>query len=99
LSSAHTYAQTAAGDQQFIADSYQSLLHRTPSASEVAFYENNVLAPAVGGLTAGTQVYANAQLQAHALMLVYFSGSSEFLSDVQITASNPASAQHWLLLA
>ena len=97
--SSHTYPQTTAGDQQFITDSYQNLLHRTPSASEVSFYETNVLAPAVAGLTAGTQAYANAQLQAHATMLVYFSASSEFLGDVQITAANPASASHWLLLA
>ena len=55
-------------------------------------------APAVANLTPGTTAYTNAQLQAHALMLVYFSASSEFLSDVQITASNPASTQHWLVL-
>ena len=96
--SAHSYTETTTGDQKFITDSYQNLLHRTPSASEAAFYETNVLAPAVANLTTGTQAYANAQLQAHALMLVYFSASSEFLSDVQITASNPASASHWLLL-
>ena len=95
---AHNYAETTAGDEQFITDSYQNLLHRTPSASEVSFYETNVLAPAVANQTAGTAAYAAAQLQAHALMLVYFSASSEFLGDVQITASSPASAQHWLLL-
>ena len=97
--SAHNYAETTAGDQQFITDSYQNLLHRTPSASEVSFYETNVLAPAVASQTPGAAGYAAAQLQAHAQMLVYFSASAEFLSDVQITASNPASAQHWLLLA
>ena len=96
--SAHDYAQSAAGDEQFITDSYQNLLHRTPSASEVSFYETNVLAPAVANQTAGTPAYAAAQLQAHALMLVYFSASSEFLGDVQVTAANPASAQHWLIL-
>ena len=95
---AHNYAQTTAGDEQFITDSYQNLLHRTPSASEVSFYETNVLAPAVANQTAGTPAYAAAQLQAHALMLVYFSASSEFLGDVQITAQNPASASHWLQL-
>jgi hypothetical protein len=95
---AHAYAESAAGDTQFIEDSYQNLLHRTPTASEVAFYENKVLAPAVAGLTAGTQAYAAAQFQAHAQMLVYFSAAPEFLTDVQITATNPASAQHWLLL-
>ena len=96
--SAHNYAETTAGDEQFITDSYQNLLHRTPSASEVSFYETNVLAPAVANLTTGTTAYAAAQLQAHALMLVYFSASAEFLGDVQITAQNPASASHWLAL-
>jgi len=96
--SAHNYAQTTAGDAQFIADSYQNLLHRTPSASEVTFYQNNVMAPALAGLTAGTQAYAAAEFQAHAQMLVYFSASAEFLADVQITAQNPSSAQHWLIL-
>ena len=95
---AHNYAQSAAGDEQFITDSYQNLLHRTPSASEVSYYETNVLAPAVANQTAGTAAYAAAQLQAHALMLVYFSASSEFLADVQVTATNPSSAQHWLIL-
>jgi hypothetical protein len=95
---AHAYAQSAAGDEQFIADSYQNLLHRTPSASEVSFYEANVLAPAVANLTPGTTAYANAQLQAHALMLVYFSNAPEFVSDVQVTAAHPADANHWLVL-
>lgn len=94
----HAYAQTVSGDQQFITDSYQNLLHRTPSASEVAFYEDKVIAPMVSGLTAGTAAYAAADLQAHALTLVYFSQSPEFLGDVQITAQNPSNAQHWLLL-
>src|SRR5579859_2927552 len=84
--SAHSYAQTTAGETQFITDSYQNLLHRTPSADEVNFYLTNVLEKP------GTQ------LQNHALMLVYFSASTEFLGDVQITAANPASAAHWLLL-
>ncbi len=95
---AHDYAQSTAGDMQFIEDSYQNLLHRTPSSSEVSYYETNVLAPAVANFTPGTAAYASAQLQAHALMLVYFSASTEFLSDVQVTATNPASAQHWLIL-
>lgn len=95
---AHSYAQTTQGDEQFITDSYQNLLGRTPDASEVSFYETNVLAKAVANLTPGTTAYSDAQLQAHALMLVYFSASAEFLSGVQITAQTPASAQHWLLL-
>jgi hypothetical protein len=96
--SAHNYAQTAAGDQQFITDSYTNLLHRTPSASEVAFYENNVMVKALAGLTPGTTAYATADAAAHALTLVYFSASAEFLGDVQVTAQNPVSAQHWLVL-
>ncbi len=96
--SAHDYAQTTAGDAQFITDSYQNLLHRTPSAAEIAYYQANVMAPALAGLTAGTQAYANAQMQAHAQTLVYFSASPEFLSDVQITSQHPADAQHWLYL-
>jgi hypothetical protein len=96
---AHAYAQTVAGDEQFIADSYVNLLHRAASASEVAYYENNVIAPALSGLAAGTAAYAAADSQAHAQTLVYFSQSQEFLADVQITAASPPSAQHWLALA
>jgi probable HAF family extracellular repeat protein len=95
---AHAYAQTTAGDAQFITDSYQNLLHRTPSAAEVAYYQTNVMAPALAGLAAGTQAYANAEFAAHAQMLVNFSASPEFLSDVQITSTHPADAQHWLVL-
>jgi hypothetical protein len=95
---AHNYAQTTTGETQFITDSYQNLLHRTPSADEVNFYLNNVITPAVNGLTAGSSAYGAADAQAHALLLVYFSASAEFLGDVQITAQNPSSAQHWLLL-
>lgn len=94
----HNYAQTAAGDQQFITDSYQNLLGRTPSATETAFYENNVIAPMLAGLTAGSAAYAAAQAVAHAQTLVYFSASAEFLGDVQINSANPASSSHWLLL-
>jgi len=31
-------------------------------------------------------------------MLVYFSASPEFLSDVQVTAATPANGSHWLVL-
>jgi hypothetical protein len=96
--SAHNYAVSSAGDTQFITDSYQNLLHRTPSASEVNFYLTNVMDKAETGLASGSTAFANAQFQAHALMLVYFSASAEFLADVQVTATNPASAQHWLVL-
>ena len=95
---AHAYAETVAADEQFITASYQNLLNRTPAATEIAYYEANVIAPALAGLTPGTAAYANAQAQAHALVLTYFSQSPEFLGDVQVTAQNPASAQHWLVL-
>jgi len=95
---AHSYAASAAGDAQFIQDSYENLLHRAPTATEVSFYQANVMTPAEANLTPGTQAFAAAQFQAHAQMLVYFSGSAEFLADVQATAQNPASAQHWLIL-
>lgn len=95
---AHNYAQTVTGDQQFITDSYQNLLHRAPSSDEVAYYENNVIAKALVNLTPGTAAYAAADAQAHALTLVFFSQSPEFLGDVQVTAQNPTSSQHWLVL-
>jgi probable HAF family extracellular repeat protein len=97
-SSAHSYAATTSGDTQFITDSYQNLLHRTPSSGEIDFYLTNVMDKAEAGLTPGTQAFASAQFQAHAQTLVYFSASTEFLSDVQVTAQTPASAQHWLVL-
>ena len=95
---AHNYAQTPAGDQQFISDSYQNLLHRAPSAEEVSFYMTNVINPALANLAPGTAAYAAADLLAHAQTLIYFSQSPEFLGDVQVTAQNPTSAQHWLVL-
>ncbi len=54
--------------------------------------------PDVAGLTPGTAAYAQADLQAHAQVLAYFSQSREFLTDVQVTARHPADAQHWLVL-
>jgi hypothetical protein len=96
---AHSYAQTSAGDAQFITESYENLLHRAPSAAEVAYYQDHVIAPALKDLTPGTQAYSAAEFQAHAQMLVYFSASPEFLSDVEITAQHAADAQHWLILA
>jgi len=96
--SAHAYAQTTAGDAQFITDSYENLLHRAPTSADIAYYQANVIAPALKGLTPGSQAYTAAELQAHAQMLVYFSASPEFLTDVQITAAHPADAQHWLVL-
>lgn len=95
---AHDYAQSADGDAQFVADSYQNLLGRAPEAGAVGFYQT-VIAQFTGNLTPGTQAYADAQKLGHAQVLVYFSASSEFLKDVEITASSPADTQHWLLIA
>lgn len=97
--SAHAYAQTTAGETQFITDSYTNLLDRTPSAAEVNFYLSNVITPALNNLTPGTAAYAAADQHAHAVVLAEFSQSAEFRSDVSITAQNQASASHWLLLA
>ncbi len=62
------------------------------------FYLTNVMGKAEAGLTPETAAFGTAQFQAHALMLVYFSASAEFIGDVQVTAANPTSAQHWLVL-
>jgi hypothetical protein len=94
---AHGYAQSAAGDAQFITDTYNNLLHRAPESGAVSFYQN-IVAQFTGGMTPGTAAYAAAQSAGHAQVLVYFSASTEFLSDVQITAQHPADAQHWLIL-
>lgn len=96
--SSHNYAQTAAGDAQFITDTYNNLLSRAPASGDVAWYQTNVLAPYLQGLTPGTTAYTLAELQAHAALLADFSQSQEFLGDVQITTAQPASAQHWLAL-
>lgn len=95
--SAHNYAQTSAGDTQFINDLYTNVLHRSGSSTEVAYYQG-VINGILTGQTAGTAGYTAAELQAHAQVLQYFSASAEFLSDIQITAKTPASASHWLLL-
>ena len=93
----HDYAQSAAGDAQFITDTYTNLLHRAPDTGAVPFYQA-LISQYTNGLTSGTAAYAAAQLAGHAQMLVYFSVSPEFLGNVQITAQHPADAQHWLLL-
>ncbi len=95
---AHSYAATTAGDSQFITDSYNNLLHRAPAAGDVAWYEANVIAPFLTGLVPGTAAYAAADTLAHAYVITDFSASPEFLAQVQVTASNPASVQHWLVL-
>ena len=81
----HNYAQTSAGDAQFVTDSYQNLLHRAPEAGAVAYYQNII--NQFGSKTVG-----------HAVVLADFSQSAEFLNDVQITAQHPADTQHWLYL-
>lgn len=95
--SAHAYAQNSDGDAAFITDAYNNLLGRAPEAGAIPYYEN-VINGFTQGLTAGTAAYAAAQTLGHAYVLSYFSASAEFLGDVTITAANPSSTQHWLLL-
>jgi hypothetical protein len=95
---AHAYAQTTAGDTQFITDLYQNLLHRPPASGDAAWYEANVITPIVGNATPGSAAYNAAVLQAHAVAVTDFSASAEFLGNVQVTAAHPADANHWLVL-
>jgi len=95
---AHNYAQTSAGDAQFITDTYANLLHRAPEAGAVAWYQANVITPLLSGAAPGTAAYASAELAAHAAVLADFSQSAEFLGDVSVTAQHPADTQHWLVL-
>jgi hypothetical protein len=95
--SAHNYAQTTAGDTQFINDSYTNLLHRAPESGAVPFYLD-LISKFTQNLTPGTAAYAAAELQAHATVITDFSQSAEFLGDVQITTAHPADTQHWLYL-
>jgi len=92
---AHNYAQSSAGDAQFINDTYTNLLHRAPESGAVPFYQN-VIAQFTNGLTPGTAAYTAAALAGHAQVLVDFSASTEYLVDVRITAQHPADAQHFL---
>ncbi len=94
---AHNYAQTTAGETQFITAIYQNLLDRTPTSAEVTYYLN-VIEPMLANLTPGTTAYAQADLLAHATVLAYSSQSPEFIGDVQVTAAHPISAAHWLVL-
>jgi hypothetical protein len=96
--SAHDYADTLAGDVQFVTDTYANLLHRSPGPTDATWYEYNVFAPILAGLAPGTSAFSNANLLARATVLADFSQSSEFIGDVAVTAQTPASAQHWLLL-
>jgi hypothetical protein len=96
----HNYAQTSAGDTQFITDCYNNLLNRAPESGAIPYYQN-LISEFTNDLTPGTAAYTAAEMQAHATVLVDFSASAEFLSDVQITAAHPASAGftgHWLVL-
>ena len=95
---AHNYAQSASGDAQFINDTYSNLLHRAPAAGDVAWYQANVINPALANATPGTSGYTAAELAAHAAVLADFSQSGEFKGDVQVSAQAPTSAQHWLVL-
>ena len=94
---AHNYAQTSAGETKFVTDLYTNLLHRAPDSTAVPFYLS-VINGLLAHDTAGTTLYSADDKAAHALVMTYISQSQEFLSDVQITAQNPASAQHWLVL-
>ena len=94
---AHDYAQTTAGEIQFITGIYQNLLGRAPDSGAVPFYLN-VIDQITANLAPGTAAYAKADLQAHATVLTYISQSAEFLGDVQVTAATPSDAHHWLIL-
>ncbi len=95
--SEHTYAESTAGDTAFITDIYENLLHRAPESGAIPYYLK-VINSFTNGLVAGTDAYAAAQTLGHAYVITYASQSPEFLGDVQVTAANPSSAQHWLVL-
>ncbi len=94
----HNYSDDAAGDAQFISDSYNNLLHRAPEAGATGWYQTHVIDPMLAGLAPGSAALAQAETAAHAQVLAYFSQSPEFLSDVTVTAQHPADAHHWLML-
>lgn len=95
---AHAYAQTTAGEIQFITDCYQNLLHRAPEAGALTWYETHDIDPTLAGVTPGTAAYATADIAAHALVLAHFSLSPEFLVDVSVSAQYAAGAGRWLIL-
>lgn len=95
---AHTYAETATGDLQFITDCYQNLLHRAPEAGAASWYETNDIDPILASATPGTAAYATAEVAAHAMVLAHFSLSPEFLAEVSVSAQNPAGPGRWLIL-
>lgn len=94
---AHNYAQSTAGDTQFINDTYTNLLHRAPETGALPYYLN-IIQTFTSGLTPGTAAYSQAQQVGHAVVLSDFSQSSEFIGDVQITSAHRADTQHWLIL-
>lgn len=94
---AHTYAQSETGEAAFITATYSNLLKRAPEAGAVSYYEA-VIDPMLVNQTPGTAAYAKADLAAEAQVLAYFSQSPEFRADVTVTAQNPASSSHWLVL-
>jgi len=96
--SAHNYAQTSAGDAQFVTDIYNNLLHRAPEAGAVQWYQANVINPILSGAVSGTAAYTAAELAAHAAVLKDFSQSGEFLGDVQVTPGTASGSGHWLIL-
>jgi len=95
---AHSYAQTTAGDTQFITDTYSNLLHRAPDNAAAITYYLNVISQFTSGFAVGTAGYTAAELAAHAQVLADFGNSPEFIGDVQVTSTHPADAQHWLVL-
>ena len=93
----HSYAQTTAGDTQFINDLYTGLLHRAPESGAVPYYLG-IISKITGTYTAGTTAYAAEEFSAHAVVMTDISQSQEFLNNVQISGQG-ASTQHWLLVS
>lgn len=93
----HSYAQTTAGDAQFVSDLYSNMLHRAGTTAEITYYQN-IISQFTAGQTAGTAAYTAAELAGHSVVLADFSASGEFLANIQITAQHAASGQHWLVL-
>jgi hypothetical protein len=92
--SAHSYAQTTAGETQFITDLYDNLLHRAPESGAIPFYLN-VITGQTAHDAVGSAQYATDVALARAEVLTYVSQSPEFLSDVKVTGT--ANPQHWLV--
>jgi hypothetical protein len=93
---ARDYTHNQAGDDQFITDTYENLLHRAPEAGAIPYYEA-VINTYTAGFTPGSAAYIAAENLGHAWVLTYASASPEFLNDVEVTAAHPADATHWLI--